>query len=193
MDDKEGKGVPFVKGSDTSTAAADSMLPHASNIEVQILSYFMHEAQHNGATDDEIEQRFGLKHQTVSARRRQLERKGLVVKMYNHGKRVKRPTRSGRNAGVYVSRRVYNNAHDPTENAPVFFDYSTYELVTCTKKLMTFLDRCVTDLDGSDGVIRNSPQHIEIMVGKLHSHTEKFREKARAVWKEQANKNTLPQ
>jgi len=37
MDEKEGKGVPFVKGSDTSTAAADSMVDHSANIELRIL------------------------------------------------------------------------------------------------------------------------------------------------------------
>ena len=192
MDDKEGKGVPFVKGSDTSTAAADSMLEHSKSIEVKILSLFM-KSGHYGLTDDEIEQHFGLKHQTVSARRRQLEKKGMVVKMYNHGKRVKRPTRSGRQAGVYVSRRIYNKAHDPVENTPVYFDYQTHELVSCIKNLVRFAEQCVTDLDGSGGVIRNNPQHIEIMMGKLTKHTAGVKQKARFVWKEQTSKQSYPQ
>lgn len=193
MDDKEGKGVPFVKGSDTSTAAADSMVDHSANIELRILSFFMHEAGHQGATDDEIEQHLGLKHQTVSARRRQLEQRGMVVKMYNHGQRIKRPTRSGRQAGVYISRRIYNKAHDPVENAPVFYDHKTYELTQQLKHLRQAADKYVGDVDGSTGEIKNSCQALENMVNKLSCIMDDVKAKAREVWSEQHHKEKYPQ
>ena len=51
----------------------------------------------DGATDDDLERCLGMRHQTASARRRTLELKGLIVKTDRT-----RPTRSGRQAAVYV-------------------------------------------------------------------------------------------
>ena len=193
MDEKEGKGVPFVKGSDTSTAAADSMADHAVNIELQILAYFMHMAAYSGATDDEIESHLGLRHQTVSARRRQLERKGVIVKMYEDGKRVKRMTRSGRQAGVYISRRLYDTDNNPVENTPVFYDHKTYELVEQLKYLKQTTERCIGSIDGTSGDIKNSCQAIENMVNKLSCILDDVKAKAREVWREQHQKDQFPQ
>jgi hypothetical protein len=193
MDEKEGKGVPFVKGSETSAAAAESMVDHSTNIELQVLSYFMHMAAYSGATDDEIEQHLGLKHQTASARRRQLERRGMVVKMYEGGKRVRRPTRSGRLAGVYISRRLYDTCNDPTVNPPVFYDQATYELVEQLKFFGRFIQSHISDLDGSDGEIKNGCQHVENMVNKLSCITEDVKSKARRVWVEQRQREDFPQ
>jgi hypothetical protein len=50
----------------------------------------------SGLTDDELEQATGWRHQTVSARRRELV---LLGKVKDSGKR--RPTRSGRSATVW--------------------------------------------------------------------------------------------
>jgi predicted transcriptional regulator len=50
----------------------------------------------DGMTDDEIEVALGLRHQTASARRRELELMGRVFRVGT------RATRSGRQAGVYV-------------------------------------------------------------------------------------------
>lgn len=193
MDEKEGKGVPFVKGSETSAAAAESMVDHSTNIELQVLAYFMHMAAYSGATDDEIEVHLGLKHQTVSARRRQLERKGMVVKMYEDGKRVRRPTRSGRLAGAYISRRLYDKDNDPVVNPPVFYDHATYELVEQLKYLARAAKSYVYDMDGSEGDIKNGCQHVENMINKLSCITDDVKAKARRVWKEQRQKEDFPQ
>jgi DNA-binding transcriptional ArsR family regulator len=192
-DEKEGKGIPFVKGSRTSADAAESMLDAARSIEVEILAYFMHMAAYSGATDDEIEVHLGLKHQTVSARRRQLERKGMVVKMYEEGKRVTRPTRSGRQAGVYISRRLYDPDNDPVVNPPVFYDPTTYHLVEQLKYLVRYGQGCVTELDGSEGQIRNDPEAIENMMNKLTCIAEDVKVIARRLWLEKKEQETFPQ
>ena len=58
----------------------------------------------SGATSDEVEERLGFKHQTVSAQIRHMAEAGLVC---DSGE--KRPTRSGRGAIVWVVQppRVY--------------------------------------------------------------------------------------
>lgn len=50
----------------------------------------------NGLTDEEIETKLDMKHQTVSARRGELETKELI---YTNG--LTRPTKSGRQAYVW--------------------------------------------------------------------------------------------
>ena len=193
MSEKEGKGVPFVKGSPTSAAAAESMVDHSTNIELQVLAYFMHMAAYSGATDDEIEVHLGLKHQTVSARRRQLERKGMVVKLYENGVRVTRPTRSGRKAGVYISRRLYDPSNNPVVNPPVFYDPTTYQLVENIKYLRRFIDDCVTRLEGSEGFIDNAPEAIEKTMNKLTCITEDVKTIARKLWLEKRQQEHFPQ
>jgi predicted ArsR family transcriptional regulator len=87
--------VPYVRGSDTSRDAAESMRPHVSGLEADVLScvkFF------GDATCDELEERMGLAHQTASARLKGLADKGLIK---DSGAR--RPTRSGRAARVYVA------------------------------------------------------------------------------------------
>ncbi len=87
--------VPYVRGSDTSRAAADSIRPHVSHIEGEILAIMR---ALSGCTCDEIEQETKLAHQTASARLKGLADKGLIK---DSGAR--RKTRSGRAARVYVS------------------------------------------------------------------------------------------
>lgn len=88
--------APFEKGSDTSLDAAYEIQPAKDTLQYEVWCY-IRECGDYGATDDEIEQVLDLRHQTASARRRELELKGLVQKTPR-----RRPTRSGRNAAVYV-------------------------------------------------------------------------------------------
>lgn len=76
----------------TSADAAHAMRPHLARLERIVL-----EAIFEGATDEEIEARTSLRHQTASARRRELVLRGL---MKDSG--ATRKTTSGRAAIVWV-------------------------------------------------------------------------------------------
>lgn len=89
-------GAPYVVGSDTSYAAAASVLDKLNRLE-RIVFDKINDAGSHGCTDDELEGMTGLSHQTVSARRRTLVLKELIV---DSGKR--RLTSSGRKAAVWV-------------------------------------------------------------------------------------------
>ena len=84
----------YVPGSDTSMAASISMSPHAKSLRLQVLTYIFNQ---RNATCDEVEVALRLRHQTASARIRELVIFGMLV---DSGAR--RPTRSGRQARVYV-------------------------------------------------------------------------------------------
>jgi hypothetical protein len=87
----------YVQDSDTSRAAADSLSDRElSKQKLAIVGYIDRNAEH-GATCDEIEVAFDLRHQTASARIRELSLSGVLV---DTGRR--RTTRSGRLARVYV-------------------------------------------------------------------------------------------
>ena len=89
--------APYVKGSDTSREAAQSLPePALARLEARVMGLIAL-AGPFGRTDDELEVETGLSHQTVSARRRGLVQKRLVV--YNGLRRV---TRSGRKATVWI-------------------------------------------------------------------------------------------
>lgn len=87
--------APFVKGSDTSEAASQSLEPTAKTKRRVVLT-LIEVTGTTGATDDELERLTGWRHQTVSARRRELVLQGLVK---DSGKR--RDTSSGRSAAVW--------------------------------------------------------------------------------------------
>ena len=89
-------GAPYVVGSATSKAAAKSIVKKVPALVSQVFAEVYAQGPH-GATCDELEVALGLKHQTCSARVRDLAKAGSIV---NSGK--KRPTRSGRDAVVYV-------------------------------------------------------------------------------------------
>lgn len=89
-------GAPFVKGSSTSKAAADSIDGATKTIQRQVERYIREQGV-NGATDDEIESRLNLRHQTASARRREL----VLLEVIVDSERT-RKTRSGRKATVWV-------------------------------------------------------------------------------------------
>lgn len=82
-------------GGDTSLAAAESIAPSADSIRAKIKAFIAAQAQ--GATCDEIELSLDLRHQTASARVRELV---LFKEIKDSGDR--RETRSGRGARVYV-------------------------------------------------------------------------------------------
>jgi hypothetical protein len=88
--------VPHVKGSDTSKAAAMSMEPQLGTKQARVLELIR---QHpGGLTDDQLETLTGWRHQTVSARRRELV---LAERVADSGER--RRTSSGRMATVWVA------------------------------------------------------------------------------------------
>lgn len=95
MDAKHG-GFPYVAGSDTSRQAAESLSSEAMSwLKQQIAAYIAN--SRDGATCDEIEVVFQLRHQTASARIRELVQSGMLR---DSGER--RATRSGRMARIYL-------------------------------------------------------------------------------------------
>lgn len=94
------KTLKYVSGSPTSKAAADSMIPHAPNIKERVFECVRKGdfINHFGATCDEIEMTLSLKHQTVSARIRELAEAGRI-----EDSGMVRKTRSNRNAVVWVA------------------------------------------------------------------------------------------
>lgn len=87
---------PFEAGSDTSEAAADSIAEGAASMRARVLAHIK-AAGPVGTIDDELEVALGMRHQTASARRRELELLGAVTKTGD-----RRKTRSGRTAAVYI-------------------------------------------------------------------------------------------
>lgn len=85
---------PHVQGNETSREAAESMRQPGVSIRARVLEFIARRGL-QGATDDEIERVLGLRHQTASARRRELVLQGLLEK---GGTRL---TRAGRRAAVW--------------------------------------------------------------------------------------------
>ncbi len=99
------EGTGFM--TDTSLAAYDSILPHASRLARQVYGVIAR----GGATCEECETALGMKHQTASARIRELKDKHLVR---DSGRR--RKTTSGRLAAVMVVYEVSSDCkHDRTK------------------------------------------------------------------------------
>lgn len=94
MDDDS---LPYVVGSDTSKEAAASMTGSAQVVRVRVFKHIKSQGV-RGSTDNEIEHALGLRHQSASARRRELVQRGMV---YDSGQR--RRTDSGRKAAVWVA------------------------------------------------------------------------------------------
>jgi len=90
--------APFVSGSDTSAAAAASITPSAAQaMRDTILAKITYSAS-AGLTCDQVEELLDMRHQTASARIKELKDEGLLL---DSGRR--RPTRSGRKAAVLVA------------------------------------------------------------------------------------------
>ena len=83
---------------DTSSAAYESMLPHVSRLAKDVYAA-IEAAGARGMTCDECEVQLSMRHQTASARMRELKDRNLVV---DSGKR--RATRSGRQAAIMMIR-----------------------------------------------------------------------------------------
>jgi hypothetical protein len=80
---------------------------------------YIHQRREVGATDDETSQALGLVHNSVAPRRTELEDAGLVVKLFSDdGQRVRRKTRAGCNAGVYVAAEFALSRQDHSEPRP---------------------------------------------------------------------------
>jgi transposase len=84
----------FARGSDTSAAAALSV--DGPKLRELVL-FTIRASGHRGMTCDEIEQILDMRHQTISARVNELRNGGWIV---DSG--IRRPTRSNRNAVVWV-------------------------------------------------------------------------------------------
>ena len=89
-------GIPFVDGSDTSRAAATS-IGSGERAKIRVMQA-MRDCGKNGATCEEIELLLGMRHQTTSARIRELTKIGLVV---DTG--LRRTNTSGCTARVYCA------------------------------------------------------------------------------------------
>ena len=98
--------APYVRGSETSREAAESIKPHVNTLWRKILDSISNSP--TGLTCDEAERRLGISHQTCSARFRDLSscQPPLIRKAVNpDGTMIKRPTKSGRNAQVFIVSR----------------------------------------------------------------------------------------
>jgi len=89
-------GVPFVTGSDTSEAAAEGVAVRVPALRARIMALF--ELHTEGLTCDDVEALTGKRHQTVSARIRELVQ---AARIFDTGAR--RVTRSGASARVYCA------------------------------------------------------------------------------------------
>lgn len=85
--------LPFVRDSETSEAAAESMKPDAATLRGQVLEFIR---QANGATDEETQQ--GLRMNPSTQRPRRVE---LVERLLVRDGGKKRRTSSGRWAVVW--------------------------------------------------------------------------------------------
>lgn len=88
---------PHVRGSDTSAEAALAALEGSQSVRAAVLRAIRCLGL-AGATDDELEASLGLRHQTLSARRRELVLLGAV-----RDSGLRRRTSSGRRATVWVA------------------------------------------------------------------------------------------
>ena len=87
--------LPFAAGSDTSEAAAHSMLGPAPRLRALVYGAIRRSGD-QGRTCDELEVQLELRHQTASARVRELAARDLI-----RDSGARRPTRSGRGAVVW--------------------------------------------------------------------------------------------
>lgn len=91
------------------TPAKELVPPKTTALQARILS-FIRSCGTIGSTSEEAEVTLGLPHQTVSARLTELQRERLIRKATRPGTRmdeapvpVKRKTRTGRNAQVWIA------------------------------------------------------------------------------------------
>ena len=92
-----GGAAPRVRKSDTSCAAADSITPRLGAMHFSVLN-IIRKAGGLGLTCDEVEELLGYRHQTASARIRELYLGGYIRDSF-----LRRMTRSNRTAVVWVA------------------------------------------------------------------------------------------
>ena len=93
--------APFVRNSETSKEAAESVRKELGPMCRKVRSAIA--SRNNGLTCSEIEEELDMKHQTASARLRDLQKAGYIEWKINPetGKYFTRKTSSGRNGKVY--------------------------------------------------------------------------------------------
>lgn len=87
--------LPPYSDEDTSKAAAESVAESATSMRERVYNHLT-ALYPGGATDDEMEVALGMRHQTLSARRWELAKDGMVEPSGRY-----RQTRSGRSAQVW--------------------------------------------------------------------------------------------
>lgn len=92
---------PFEAASETSHAAAVAVMDTADTKRARVLSWIQRSGSY-GATADEIETAINMIGNTVRPRIRELYLLGHIVRKARDGKQVTRPTRSGKQAVVWV-------------------------------------------------------------------------------------------
>lgn len=90
--------APRVRGSQTSTDAAESIAPAVGTLQARVYEFLKSKAD-RGATDEEMQLGLDMSPSTQRPRRVELVRKGLVI---DSGE--KRETKSGRSAVVWKVR-----------------------------------------------------------------------------------------
>jgi hypothetical protein len=90
------RGQPPAVNVRTSLAAADAIRPCADVLRQKVLAYITEQGSH-GATDEEVQDALGMGGNTQRPRRRELFQSGKIML-----KPEMRPTRSGRQANVWV-------------------------------------------------------------------------------------------
>ena len=96
--DHEDLYPPFQRGSATSEKAAEEILSIRPTILARVLAFYRSQGR-VGATNDELSFALGIPIQTICARKRELEIKGLIWPADKQ-----RKTRSGRQAEVYIAK-----------------------------------------------------------------------------------------
>ena len=87
---------PAQRHSETSVAAAKSIKPDANRLRLKVYDFIASRGQ-DGATDEEGQEALGMQGSTYRPRRVELQAAGKIRKA-----EITRPTRSGRQAAVWV-------------------------------------------------------------------------------------------
>lgn len=101
----------YERESITSRIAAETMISSAAGVRERVFSFIDVQGR-LGATSDEAERRLNLRHQTCSARFRELALAGRIVKANR-----RRNTSSGRPAEVFVSLQYQGVAQSSSAQA----------------------------------------------------------------------------
>lgn len=184
MDEKRGKGIPFVKGSETSADAADSMMKASGNLRWKVLQFIEKQGLY-GATDEEIQEGLDMSPNTQRPRRRELESKGFVCKRYRFGDQMKRTTRSGRKAGVYISQKLHDPLHNPVIQAIKPITTGRKHLISKLDSLEFQLGVLSTELRTGEEVY-DSTEVIEEEMKKIIALFTNVVDAGRIFWKEVA-------